>query len=195
MFDRFCATLRFGGMILWLLLVFPGFLAPGNADFISPYALSDFTLTNSTFADGFAVTPDAGHSIILTGPNDGSGLPGHTDLTVLSRGAGPFHFKFTYNSLDLPNVDRAGYLINGVFQVIATTDGQTGSISVPAHAGDRIGFRIESDDNLAEPGVLTITDFSAGPAAVPATSLVSLILTGLLLVFSCWLFMSRRLWA
>jgi hypothetical protein len=181
-------------MAVWLLLVFPGALVRGVADFVSPYALSDFTLTNSAFADGFAVTPDGGHSIVLTGPNDGSGLPGHTDLTVVSRGLGPFHFQYTYNSADVPGVDRAGYLINGQFHVIATDDGQTGSISVPATIGDRIGFRIESDDNSGEPGVLTIRDFSAGPASVPAASVLSLILTGGLLAAStCLLLHSRYL--
>ena len=179
-------------MALWLVLVAPGVVVPVAADFISPYALTDFTLTNSTFADGFAITPDGGHSIVLTGPNDGSGLPGYTELTVTSKGVGPFRFHYAYSSADAPGADRAGYLINGQFHVVASADGQSGSISAPIHLGDRIGFRVESDDNIGEPGVLTITDFSAGPALVPAASPGSLILTATLLALSSALFMRRR---
>src|SRR5450759_105242 len=47
----------------------------------------DFSLTNSTFANGHAETFDGGLSLLFTGPNDGSGVPGTTDLTMVSRAA------------------------------------------------------------------------------------------------------------
>ena len=48
-----------------------------------PYPLSDFVLTNSN-ADGTAVSPDGGISVILTGGNNGTGLSGTTDLLAIA---------------------------------------------------------------------------------------------------------------
>jgi len=139
------------------LLLLGAFVLTAEGDFVSPYGLSDFTLTNSGFADGYAATPDNGHSVVLTGPNDGSGFPGYTQLTVISHGDGPFQFTWVYSSLDVPNADSAGYLLNGHLYTLATADGQSGTVSIPVHHGDVIGFRIDSVDNIGEPGVLTIS--------------------------------------
>src|SRR6478672_9838074 len=109
-----CARSRSGsGLLLCLALYFTGALVPGaKADFVSPYSLSDFTLSNSTSANGFAETPDGGHTVVFTGPNDGSGLPGFSELTAISRGTGLFRFHYAYTSFDSPNADSAGYLVN-----------------------------------------------------------------------------------
>ena len=109
-------------------------------------------------------------TIIFTGPNDGSDHPGHTDLTITSRGNGFFHFDYLYSSLDIPPFDFAGYLLGPTFYQLADTDGQSGTVDVPVLQGEIIGFRIESVDNQFAPGVLTITNFGApvaGDAAVP----------------------------
>jgi hypothetical protein len=159
---------------IWLTLLLTGvFVSGADGDFVSPYALSDFTLTNSSFADGNAATPDNGQSVVFTGPNDGSGLAGSTALTVVSRGTGTFRFSWIYTSLDVPGFDSAGYLVNGQLFPLATANGQSGSNAISVHAGDVIGFRIDSADNTGGAGVLTISNFSA-PAAtqipIPATS-------------------------
>jgi len=153
------------------LLLTGAFVSGAEGDFVSPYALSDFTLTNSSFANGYASTPDNGQSVVFTGPNDGSGLPGYTELKVVSRGTGLFRFSWVYTSLDVAGADSAGYLLNGQLYPLATANGQSGSNTVPVRTGDVIGFRIDTTDNVGEPGVLTISNFSApAPAQIPATS-------------------------
>ena len=136
---------------LLLALLITGAVVPAaKADFVSPYALGDFTLVNSTPSDnGTAVTPDGGRTVVLTGPNDGSGLPGFTELTVLSRGTGLFRFDYVYTSLDTPNGDFAGYILNGRVVPLASASGQSGTVSVAVRPGDRIGFRIDTVDNIA----------------------------------------------
>src|SRR5450759_3823349 len=76
-------------------------------------AFQDFSLTNSTFADGHAETFNGGLSLLFTGPNDGSGLPGTTDLTTVVASSGSFRFDYAYSSLDSPGFDFAGYLLSG----------------------------------------------------------------------------------
>jgi len=133
-----------------------------KAAFVGDYALGKWTLTNSFFANGQAISPDGGLTLILTGPNDGSGEAGTTDFTIAARADGFFRFDYLYTSLDDPGFDLAGYLLGTTFHFLADTSGQSGtSITVPVLTGDNIGFRIQSFDNMAEPGVLTITNFSA----------------------------------
>ena len=179
-----------------LALLLTGAFAPAaKADFVSPYALGDFTLLNSTPSDnGTAVTPDGGRTVVLTGPNDGSGLPGFTELTILSRGNGVFHFNYVYTSLDTPNADFAGYTLNGRVFPLATASGQSGTVSVPVRQGDRIGFRVDTVDNIAEPGVLTISNFSAPgatPTTVPTLSTAAALLLAVLLCGSGLLLLKR----
>ncbi len=180
---------------LCLCALLTGAFAPRiEADFIPPYALSDFTLLNSANADGSATTSDGGHSIVLTGPNDGSGLPGYTSLTLVSKLGGVFRFHYTYNSLDSPGYDSASYIVNGQVTTFASADGQSGDVSVTVKPGDRFGFRVDTVDNQGEPGVLTISDFT-GPAfatAVPAASTASLPLLAVLLLASAWLWMRKQ---
>jgi hypothetical protein len=156
----------------------------GLADFVPPFAISSFTLTNSTNADGSADSPDGGATLVLTGPNDGSGLPGYTEFTIVSPITGLFRFSYVYHSLDAPGRDSAGYVLNGAVHTLATADGQSGQVSIPVKTGDRIGFRIDTTDNIAEPGVLTISSFSPPAAAVPTISGVGMVLLAALLAGS-----------
>jgi hypothetical protein len=181
---------------LGLALLCTGTFVPAaKADFVTPYALSDFTLVNSANANGTATTPDNGRTVVFTGPNDGSGLPGFTELTVVARGTGLFQFDYVYTSLDVADVDFAGYLVNGHFFPLATSSGQSGTISVPVNIGDHIGFRIDTLDNIAEPGVLTISKFSAprpAPVSVPALSTTATLILALLLSSSGLVLMRRQ---
>ena len=124
-------------------------------------AFQNFSLTNSTFANGHAETFDGGLSLLFTGPNDGSGEPGTTDLTMVVQSSGMFRFDYLYSSLDLPGYDFAGYLLSGNFFWLADSDGQSGTVSLPVFGGEIVGFRIGSQDNTGEPGVMTITNFSS----------------------------------
>ena len=143
-----------------------------------PYPLSFFLLTNSN-ADGTAVSPDGGISVILTGGNNGSGLSGTTDLLAIATGLGSIQFQYTYFSLDAPTFDRAGYLIGDQFTPLADTTGQFGSASFLVIGGDTFGFRVATDDNTGEPGVFTISDFSVASTAVPEPATLPLVLAAM----------------
>ena len=144
-------------------------------------AFQNFSLTNSTFANGHAETFDGGLSLLFTGPNDGSGAPGTTDLTMVVQSSGMFRFDYLYSSLDLPGYDFAGYLLSGNFFWLADSDGQSGTVSLPVFGGEIVGFRIGSQDNTGEPGVMTITNFSSPASAAPEPRVFSLVLLAIAL--------------
>jgi hypothetical protein len=127
-------------------------------------AFQNFSLVNSTFANGTAESFD-GISLLFTGPNDGSGEPGTTDFNATVKSSGLFEFDYVYSTADDPGFDFAGYTLNGGFYWLADTAGQSGTVSLPMMGGETIGFRIGSEDNMGEPGVMTITNFSS-PALV-----------------------------
>jgi hypothetical protein len=144
-----------------------------------PYPLSFFVLTNSN-ADGAAVSPDGGISVILTGGNNGSGLSGTTDLVAVATAAALIHFQYSYSSLDDPMFDRAGYLIGDQFTPVADTDQQSGTASFLVIDGDIFGFRVATDDNTQEPGVFTISDFSVDSTTAPEPSSMPLMFVGIM---------------
>ena len=140
-------------------------IAPSaKAAFIGDYALNRFQLTN-TNADGSVFTPDGGLSIVLTGGNSGSGLPGMTDFVGTATAAGTVQFHYSYSALDFPGFDFAGYLLSGAFTQVANTDGQSGNATFTVTPGLRFGFRVGTADNTGEPGILTLSNFSAPSGA------------------------------
>lgn len=161
--------------------------APAKGGFVGDYALANFTLTNTklNLADPTApngtvalLLPD---SAVLTGSNTGSALePGATtDLTIASKGTGEVRFNWLYSSLDDPEFDIAGYLLGGVFEAFADSNGQFGLAIFQVTLGQTFGFRVRTLDNAGEPGVLTIRNFTApgaAPSAVPEPSALSLTL-------------------
>jgi len=137
-----------------------------------------FTLTNES-ADGFAnVSPD-GLTLVLTGGNDGSGLPGTTALTTTALYSGLVSFNYSYSTLDKPGFDTAGYLLQGTFFQLAMMDGISGSTSFPVGVGQTFGFRVATVDNEGEPGILTVSDLIS-PNPEPASLVLGL--TGLAMV-------------
>jgi len=137
------------------------FLAPqAHAAFVAPYALANFSLINQN-ADGTAVTNDGGLSVVLTGGNNGSGLAGTTDLVTQALASGTVHFQFSYFTLDDPPFDEAGFLLDGVYTQLAGTSGDAGVGNFAVVAGHTFGFRVATMDNTFEPGVFTISAFSA----------------------------------
>ena len=165
-------------------------LAPqAQAGLIGYYELNSFTLTN-TNADGNVLSPDGGLTFILTGGNDGSGLGGFTDLLIAANASGTVQFTYRYASLDLPGFDFAGYLVGSTFTRIADSDGQSGGISFGVSSGQLFGFRIETLDNLSEPGILTVHDFSAPLANVgvpePPMSPIFLVIAALAAAVQAW---------
>ncbi|MBV9268440.1 MAG: PEP-CTERM sorting domain-containing protein [Acidobacteriaceae bacterium] len=139
-------------------------LAPSaQADTIQFGGLT-FTLTN-TESDGTASASNSALAII--GPNDGSGLPGTTDLTALAPADGTVSFDWDYFSLDAPRQDAAGYLLNGTYTQLGDTSPASGTVQFQVTAGETFGFEANSVDNQGEPGILMISAFSA-PGAVTA---------------------------
>ena len=174
---RRCYSILTLGSALALSFVFT---PQTRAAFIGAYALNNFTLTNTdnggfpSFTDGSVMSPNGGLSIVLTGGNSGSGLAGMTDLVINAAAAGAVQFQWSYSSLDAPGFDIAGYLLGSNFATLADTDGVSGSAMFTATLGQRFGFRVKTLDNQGEPGILTITDFSApfngSPVPEPATA-------------------------
>jgi hypothetical protein len=150
---------------------------PLEAGFVGNYQLGNFLLTNVE-ADGFAVTPDGGVSVVLTGGNTGSGQPGSTDLTIPANAAGIVAFTFLYSSLDLPGFDYAGYILGSTFLQFADSDGQSATVTFPVIAGQIFGFRIGTVDNTGEPGMLTISNFEApgGVSEIPEPGTLAMVL-------------------
>ena len=169
-FAFFCSVLFLGGALA----------QPSRAAFIDGYALHHFTLTN-VGADGSVTTPDGGLSIVITGGNYGTGLSGWTDLTIAALGSGILTFDYWYSSLDLPGYDWAGYLLGGFFVPLADSDGQSGTVAVPVSSGQLFGWRVATLDNTFEPGLLTLSAFSApaGGAPVPEPGSWMLMLAGM----------------
>lgn len=157
-----------------------------RADFIADYAIGNWTFIN-TNADGSVITPDLGLSILLTGGNNGTGMPGTTDFLTNSPGAGLVQFQWSYSSLDSTSAvcgpgsnlpcDNAGYLLDGVFTQLADDTNQlSGITSFTVDSGDSFGFRVGTVDNSGEPGVLTISNFSAPASSVPEPGTAPLLL-------------------
>lgn len=163
--------------------------------FTGEYDLANFTLVNSTFANGYATVAPGGLPLVLTGPNDGSGLAGITDLFIAAPAAGVVQFSYEYSTLDPdPGFDYAGYLLNGSFYLLADTAGQTGDVTFLVDPGMLFGFRVGSLDNIGEPGILTIVSFSApeSEAFIPEPGSFVLVLSAFLLfALSRWLARSK----
>jgi hypothetical protein len=151
---------------LCLVALLMGVLAPQVRASVIPYSVAAFQLSNDN-ADGAAVVLNAGLALMLTGGNNGTGLSGTSDFLATAVAAGAIEFQYTYNSLDAPGFDSAGYMIQGLFIQLTDTGGDSGTASFTVAAGDVFGFRVATFDNTQEPGVLTISDFAVGAASAP----------------------------
>jgi hypothetical protein len=155
------------------------FTLPAQASFIGVYSLAKFTLTNSDLTggtsgtNGFAISPDGGLSVILTGGNSGSGLAGVTDLVISAVASGLVRFEYSYSSLDSPGFDVSGYLLTGNFFPLSDANGVCNAAPCPGvvqfavSVGQSFGFRVETMDNTSEPGIFTISGFDAPGSDTP----------------------------
>jgi hypothetical protein len=160
---------RFGGARVSALLTFgcvlllAGVTPEAKADgLLGYYGIANFTLVNSGgFIPNGSVSSPNPMKLILTGTNDGSGLPGATDLTIAAQAAGLLEFSYLFTTLDDPGFESAGYLLAGQLFPLADTSGESGSVIVPLSRGEIFGFSVESADDTGGAGVLTVTDFVA----------------------------------
>lgn len=167
-----------GLQLLCLCLLLSVSLAPlAQAGFIDSYQLSAFTLTNTpNFQLNNGSVKMAGNSIVLTGGNSGSGEAGNADLVTKALVADMIQFMYSYSSLDIPNADSGGYLLNGLYFPLAVATGASGTVNFKVIAGDNFGFRVSSADNQFEPGILTISSVGAATTPEPATGSVMLLI-------------------
>src|SRR5579884_1554702 len=151
---------RFASIFCWALML-QAVSPKASAAFIGAYSPNNWTLVNSN-ADGTVTADPGGAFITLTGGNNGSGTPGTTDYTTLASQSGTIQFDFLYSSNDDAGFDWAGYLVGGVFVQLADASGlpkQSATFNVTQ--GEQFGFRVGTADNGGEPGVLTVSAFSA----------------------------------
>ena len=164
-------------MMFGCALLFAGLAPKAKADgFIGYYAFANFTLVNmgGFLPNGSASSPNPA-TLILTGTNDGSGLPGSTNLTIAAQAAGLLEFSYLFTTLDDPGFENTGYLLSGQLFPLADTSGESGSVIVPLSRGEIFGFSVGSVDDTGGAGVLTVTDF-VGP--VPEPGSMQLLLVG-----------------
>src|ERR1019366_6099274 len=140
----------------------------------------NFTLINDNADGSLGMAPDV-QSFVLTGGNNGSGLPGTTEVSVTATSSSLLKFAWFYSSLDIPGLDSAGYSLGTSRIQLANSDGSSGSLSVVVNAGETYGWWADTVDNTGEPGILTVQ--LAGPVAqVPEPDTVSLVFAGLLMI-------------
>jgi hypothetical protein len=136
-------------------------------DFAGVYAPANWTFASDpALGDGSVDTSGAPASITITGSdNDGSsGFTGtvNTDYTIAAVLAGPVSFHWSYLSTDSDFFDGFGYLLNGSFTQLADNGSQgSGFTQFNVLAGDTFGFRVFAADNCCDPGIATISNFSA----------------------------------
>jgi hypothetical protein len=151
--------------------------------FTGAFAPSNWTLTNNN-ADGSVNTTNAPTgTIVLTGGDNGSSLPGTTDWTIPidSSRAGNISFNWSYFTLDTPGFDSAGFLLNGIYTPLAVQDGDfsTSPVSINVSLGDTFGFRAETVSNTDGPPIFTVFAVSTPTIPEPSMTLGVLILLGL----------------
>jgi hypothetical protein len=152
-----------------------------SADFSS----ASWTLTNSglsggtaQFAVGQALTVGAGNpngtgtldsSTMTLFGGDGSGR-GVTWYSAIASGAGTISVDWAYSNApggDSAGWDGAGWVLNGVFTVLAINSGSpaSGTLSFSVNAGDTFGFGAATVDGLFGSGTATFTNFVPAPGA------------------------------
>ncbi len=177
----------FGLVILFSIVVF---VPPVLADFIGPYAVSNWTTTPTGTPPGGGSTINtsgAPASIqILGGDSFCTVLPCTISFTIAAVASGIVSFHWDYQTFDLssPAFEAFGFLLNGAFTQLSDDGGpniQSGNQNFAVSLGNVFGFRLDCTDCQFGPANITISNFSAPiGAAVPEPSTLLLLGTGLL---------------
>ena len=158
---------------MWLLCVMTvgSIIAPpAHASFMGYYDFNGTNWTVASTSDGFAFSSADSTTAYVFGGNDGSGLPGTTTALVTAPAAGTVQFDYLFNNLDQASPgyipDAAGWVLNGAYTQVATNDGDSGTITFSVNSGDSFGFEVWTADNTGEPGILTVSNFTAPDGGV-----------------------------
>lgn len=157
--------------------------------FTGAYDPINFVLTNDPAGNGTVDTMNAAlGTITLIGSNDGTlqSQSTNTDFTIfidplsVPIRAGTISFDWEYFSLDTPGDDRAGYVLNGNFTVLATEDMQasTAPVTLALQTGDTFAWRVATDENIGEAGEFTIKNFNFVPVPFEFSPVLGLLTLG-----------------
>ncbi|MEC4986983.1 MAG: hypothetical protein SAJ37_00785 [Oscillatoria sp. PMC 1068.18] len=135
----------------------------GFTDYYDP---SNWTLRNIN-ADGSVNSSNAPNSIRVIGSNNFSDSFGITNYRIRIPTDGIVSFNWAYFSSDSSGTDSGGYFNGSSFVELSSTNGQSGSVSIPFSAGDIFAFSVSTDNNRGGRGRLIVGGFSAPAAAVP----------------------------
>jgi hypothetical protein len=127
--------------------------------FSGAYAPANWTFEQGG-GNGFVDTSSAPGSIQITGSNDDGSIAINTDYTITAVTDGPVSLEWNFNSLDEPDRDTFGYLLNGVFFQLASQTA-IGTTQFNVAAGNTFGFRVFTSDDAGPSGTATISEFSA----------------------------------
>ncbi|MFN5515093.1 MAG: PEP-CTERM sorting domain-containing protein [Cyanobacteriota bacterium] len=178
--SRFSALLR---STLTLPVIAGAALGVGSpalaiTSFVSPFAPTDFTLTNTPTGDGTVNTVNAASGeVILTGSNNDSlSSSSTTQTTGAIAQAYTITFAWSFAGDDTPydgdTGDQAGYLVNGVATYLANVNDQSGGpVIVNLLAGQTFGFIVDTAENTGSAGVFTVTNFDATPVPLESDAL------------------------
>ena len=94
-----------------------------HAAFVGAYNFSNFTFVQSTFGDTSSWTSVGTDTLILTGPLDGSGLPGNADFVATAVTSGTISIDYSFATQDDPTWEYGGIhrhrlLLPGLYLVL-----------------------------------------------------------------------------
>ncbi len=119
------------------------------------------TLTGpaNVFGSG-SVTPT-----LMSISSGNAGVKGVTRFLTTAAARGTVTFTWTYQSFDMPCYDNGGYVVNGLFKVIACNGSGpfAGTTSFAVNAGDSFGFGARTGDGLESSGTLKVTSLVFTP--------------------------------
>ena len=149
--------------------------AANAAGFQGDYDPSNWTETifGEAPTPAFADTSGAPDSISLTGGAGGnSGDPASgIDFTITALTSDEVSFDWSMNGID-QNFETFGYLLNGVFTVLAESGAESGSTTFSVMAGDVFGFRQQADDSGLAAATTVISNFQVGVPPIPEPSTI-----------------------
>jgi hypothetical protein len=150
----------------------------GVIDFTGSYAVGNWSIANGSGSIDTSLAPS---QVTVVGGANGSNSATNEDFYITVLQAGTWNFDWSYDSSDCCNYDQAYYLLNSSSIFLSQNNPYpttSGHVSTPVGAGDTIGWRVYSLDNLYGAGYLTINNFSISDGSVPEPSSVSLMALG-----------------
>ena len=125
---------------------------------------ANWTLINSPEGVAGSVSVEAGPPTEVRITGGSANVAGDTDLQIEVPFSGTLHFDWGYQSSDIQDFDRGGYVINGDFTTLAFNNSQVPffneSLSVDVVAGDLFAFRVNTTDGEFGAGVFGVTNLA-----------------------------------